>query len=393
MGLPTGVMEAAAAAGGGLMADTADVAATDVVAAAAAAAEEEEEEAARRRRRRLLGWVWEPSKAGEKKTPLPVHGPSYYKLKLSETDRAHVKSKQVKLSQAVHPTVHPVHPQMLDDNATDAAGGGKKEEVSFADCQKKAVEETCAKLSSCDDPVCDNYYNEPEIEALCGMCTMAPLGCFAGSAEAYIQGKGAVKVSDLEIGDKVLAASADGKTIASEVIFMHEHKDVSATVQVHIVDDMLELTPAHMLALHSETCGMGYCSDAALVPAKEIRAGDKIYVSDGTSTSIQTVTAVTKAVSKVRYVVTSDDTIVVNGVVASVYSTGANSVETLPFHVLHKFAKGALQWGPIAASLEVILEAPILRAFEALVNAVAGIKAPKASAPASRFLATPQMSY
>jgi len=107
----------------------------------------------------------------------------------------------------------------------------------------------------------------------------------------------------------------------------------------------------------------------------------------------KTVTAVTKAVSKVRYVVTSDDTIVVNGVVASVYSTGANSVETLPFHVLHKFAKGALQWGPIAASLEVILEAPILRAFEALVNAVAGIKAPKASAPASRFLATPQMSY
>jgi hypothetical protein len=107
----------------------------------------------------------------------------------------------------------------------------------------------------------------------------------------------------------------------------------------------------------------------------------------------KTVTAVTKAVSKVRYVVTSDDTIVVNGVVASVYSTGANSVETLPFHLLHKFAKGALQWGPIAAALEVILEAPVLRTFEAVVNAVAGIKAPKASAPASRFLASPQMSY
>jgi hypothetical protein len=40
--------------------------------------------------------------------------------------------------------------------------------------------------------------------------------------------------------------------------------------------------------------------------------------------AIQTVTAVSKAASKVRYVVTSDDTIVVNGVVASVFSTGAN---------------------------------------------------------------------
>ena len=39
---------------------------------------------------------------------------------------------------------------------------------------------------------------------------------------------------------------------------------------------------------------------------------------------VQTVTAVSKAASKVRYVVTSDDTIVVNGVVASVYSTAAN---------------------------------------------------------------------
>jgi len=61
---------------------------------------------------------------------------------------------------------------------------------------------------------------------------------------------------------------------------------------------------------------------------------------------VQTVTRVSKALSKVRYVITSDDTIVVNGVVASVFSTGAMSVETLPFHMLHKFAKGALQVCP-----------------------------------------------
>jgi len=316
-------------------------------------------------RRRLLGWVWEPS-AGEAK-------------------HAEIKQAEMLVDQGY---------QMLANDAADATAAdddGKK--LSFDECQKKAVEVGCQYVAFCKDPVCDNYYNEPEIEALCGMCTMAPLGCFAHSAEVYIQNKGAVKVGDLRIGDRVLAASTDGKPISSEVIFMHDHKDASTTVQIYVAEDMMELTPAHMVAIHTEACGLGYCSDAELVPAKEIRAGDKIYVSDGASTGVQTVNAVTKAISKVRYVVTSDDTMVVNGVVASVFSTGANGVETLPFHLLHKFANGALQWGPIAAALEVILESPALRSFEAVVNAFAGIKSVQASAAAARMLATPQMSY
>lgn len=105
--------------------------------------------------------------------------------------------------------------------------------------------------------------------------------------QAYIKGQGAVKVGDLEIGDMVLASSADGKAIESEVIFMHDHKDVSTTVQIHVAEDMMELTPAHMVAKFTESCGLGYCADAELVPAKQIAAGDKIYVSDGAATSVQ----------------------------------------------------------------------------------------------------------
>jgi hypothetical protein len=65
--------------------------------------------------------------------------------------------------------------------------------------------------------------------------------------------------------------------------------------------------------------------------------------------AVQTVTAVNKGASKVRYVITSDDTIVVNGVVAPVYSTSDRGLETFPFHLLHTVAKGALQWAPIKA--------------------------------------------
>jgi len=216
--------------------------------------------------RRLLGWVWEPS-AGEAKTAVPKHVPGFYRHQMLANDTA--------------------------GNDTAAAGGGG-DGPSFDDCQKEAAKEACASIASCEDPVCDNYYNEPEIEALCGMCTMAPLGCFAHSAEVYIQDKGAVKVGDLRIGDRVLAASTDGKPISSEVIFMHDHRDASTTVQIYVAEDMMELTPAHMVAIHTEACGLGYCSDAELVPAKEIRAGDKIYVSDGASTGVQTVNAVTR---------------------------------------------------------------------------------------------------
>ena len=103
----------------------------------------------------------------------------------------------------------------------------------------------------------------------------------------YVKGKGAVKISELEIGDSVLAASPQGTPSSSEVIFMHDHKETSATVQIFVADDMMELTPAHMVALHTETCGLRYCSDAQLVPAKQIRAGEKIYVSDGITTAVQ----------------------------------------------------------------------------------------------------------
>jgi len=218
-------------------------------------------------------------------------------------------------------------------------------------------------------------------------------GCFAHSAEVYVEGKGAMKVSGLEVGDRVLASSSEGKPISSEVIFKHDHKEASITMQIHVAQDVMELTPAHMVATYTQSCGVGYCSDAKLVPAKDIRAGDKVYVSDGSVTGVNVVTKVTKAMSQVRYVITSDDNFVVNGVVAPVYSTSAKSLETLPFHLLHQLAPGALQWEPIAAALELILESPFLKAVESVVNAIAGVQSPKDSVPTARFLAAAHLSH
>jgi hypothetical protein len=132
-------------------------------------------------KRRLLGWVWEPEAAGEKKTAKPKHGPEHYHLKLSETDRRFAMHSKLHTEMNVKHKA-PAHAmQVLAENATGATGATGS--VSFNDCQKKATEEACAAIAGCKNPVCESYYNEPEIEALCGMCTMAPLGCFANSAE------------------------------------------------------------------------------------------------------------------------------------------------------------------------------------------------------------------
>ena len=127
--------------------------------------------------RRLLGWVWEPESSTEHMTAAPKYGPAHYHLKLTEADRHHYSTQ---LQQQMHTS------QMLNEtegNATAGGGGGDGGAPSFDSCQKAAAQDACAKIAACKDPVCDNYYNEPEIEALCGICTMAPLGCFARSAE------------------------------------------------------------------------------------------------------------------------------------------------------------------------------------------------------------------
>ena len=135
-------------------------------------------------KRRLLGWVWEPDAAAEKKTAMPKHSPEHYHLKLSETDRRFAMHSKLHTEMKVkHNAPAPAMQVLADANATN--GDSAKKGVSFDDCEKKAAGEACAVIAGCANPVCDSYYNEPEIEALCGMCTMAPLGCFATSAEVY----------------------------------------------------------------------------------------------------------------------------------------------------------------------------------------------------------------
>jgi hypothetical protein len=123
-------------------------------------------------KRRLLGWVWEPDQKSEKKSPMPAHLPTYYRLKLEEGMRGkHAAHAGIQLAHMHHSQLaHKAHFQSLE-NATNATAGGGND-PSFDECMKESVEKACESIAGCEDPVCDNYYNEPDVEALCGMCTM-----------------------------------------------------------------------------------------------------------------------------------------------------------------------------------------------------------------------------
>jgi len=317
--------------------------------------------------RRLMGWVWEPETKGEMRTAVPAHLPSHYRLKLDEGTRANARSQYHQSLQM----------QSLEDNSTAANGtagnatadaGGGTDEPSMDECEKTAAEKACADIAACENPVCESYYNEPDVEALCGMCTMSPLGgCFAHTSTVQVEGR-EVMMGNVAVGDRVLANAADGSSITSRVIFVHDHKEASPTLRISYGDDAMELTQDHLVPIVSEACGDAYCESAQLVAAKTVRAGDKIYVASASSSVIQEVSSVSKSFSKVRYVLTEHDTIVVNGVVASVYSTAAGSIETLPFRLFDSLFSGGLQWAPVAEALKTILESPALRAMELVIN-------------------------
>lgn len=311
---------------------------------------------ARGARTQSLKWVWVPQSAGEKMTAAPFQS-------LNETG----------------------------GNASAAAGGGN----TLSECEKKAIGDTCTKLAGCSDPVCINYYNEPEIERICGICTMAAggggWGCFASSAQVVEQARGPISVSQLKVGDYVEAAGPGGARAFSRVYFMHEHRDVFPTVKIQHAAGELELTANHALFAFSEQCGDRFCAAAPLMPAKSVRTGDRVYVAGPEGLTAQVVSAVVPGTSRVHYVLTEADNLVVGGVLASVLSTAAGALESLPFFLLDRLLPGILQTPAVAAALATVLESPLLRGAEALIDSVVAKRpaAPVARAP----LAVPASAF
>ena len=102
------------------------------------------------------------------------------------------------------------------------------------------------------------------------------------------------------------------------------------------------MTPSHFLPIYSTECGEKFCQFAKLVPAASVKPGDFLYTQDG----FEMVKDVSSSRSFVRYLLVEGGNLIVNGVLASVQSTAAGALETLPFRFLDTIFPGSLEVRP-----------------------------------------------
>jgi len=148
--------------------------------------------------------------------------------------------------------------------------------------------------------------------------------CFSGDSHAIIQGKGRVPMSQVRVGDKVLTGSGHYQTV-----YAHGHRHETKPVEYLQIRTTLlgtqneqqhqqhekeihaiELTKDHMIFVGGKSHP---------VPASRVRVGDSVRTSKG---DYATVNKVSHVVRNGYYnPLTPDGTIVVDGIVASIYPT------------------------------------------------------------------------
>ena len=129
----------------------------------------------------------------------------------------------------------------------------------------------------------NSYYNETEIEGLCGMCDMwkgevDEIGCLASHASVTTL-EGDRTVRDLRVGDLVKSVTLDdvgvgvgvgvgdkvlgaGYVVWSRVIFLHDHTQRAATLELTVGEKAgvarrhLQMTAPHLVSVRQRQQGV-----------------------------------------------------------------------------------------------------------------------------------------
>ena len=180
-------------------------------------------------------------------------------------------------------------------------------------CQVNFVSQTCCSAGETCPTVCGR-------EGCTGYCSSG--GCFP--ADATVTTDAGVKaISEVRLGDRVLAARSDG-TLGFEEIYLNTHRDAVTTAPYVMLrletGRTLRLTPRHFIPVAADATAAW--SSRVTKGANEVRAGDQVWSrqEDGTMTLDRVVTASTEMAVGAFNPLTMNGTIVVDGVVASAHS-------------------------------------------------------------------------
>jgi len=151
--------------------------------------------------------------------------------------------------------------------------------------------------------------------SLISLKDLLALLCFSGSESVQLESGASKPLSEVSVGDRVLAASADGKTLFSPVVAMPHALNEAKAVFQHISAASgrdIKLTPLHLIA--NGACGSGKFS---LVQANTVQVGSCLRSVDGEERVVSN-EAVQGAGA--YSLVTQEALVVVNGFVASPFA-------------------------------------------------------------------------
>jgi len=160
------------------------------------------------------------------------------------------------------------------------------------------------------------------------MCREPEAKCFWGGNIVHLSGGRQKKISDVKVGDSVLAVDQNGKLLFSEVI-MQLHQSPEETTEFNVIRTKsgrnLTLTPEHLIyKVESNKPNLDFDDYTSSQPrfAINIRKGDFVFVFDKNSGMIidQVVSNDIEIRKGVYSPLTSHGTIIVEEILASCYS-------------------------------------------------------------------------
>ena len=154
--------------------------------------------------------------------------------------------------------------------------------------------------------------------------------CFAGSESVTMKNGETKLISDVQVGDIVLAADASGNTVFSPVVFVPHGANANTAkfIQISTADGRdVKMTLNHVIPA-------GFCGSVLpLVYASAVTVGECIT----TVTGQEVVSSVAVVEGKGVYtIVTKEEFIVVNGIIASPF--GANHMMANLYYNMHRLA-------------------------------------------------------
>ncbi|KAL1401238.1 hypothetical protein pipiens_006768 [Culex pipiens pipiens] len=164
-------------------------------------------------------------------------------------------------------------------------------------------------------------------------------GCFTGDSTVQTINGEHRKLSELQIGEKVLSVDSSGSVVYSEVMMFMDRDTHQSREFVHIETDggaHLTVTPAHLVMVWQKEIG-----ESRYLFADRIQEGDYVLVNIDNNLEPRKVLRISAKLSQGVYApLTSEGTVLVDSIAASCYalidSQSVAHLSFLPYRVVQK---------------------------------------------------------